>query len=480
MKLYAIVLSTLVASAADAPRFLPASECALCHSRIPQPGQAWDAQPSIAQHPLWSGSMMAHSSVDPYWRARVRQEIAAQPARQAEIEAVCLRCHAPMQPGARLASLSELGHDGVSCTLCHQIQPANFGQPSSFTGGFQIGTANILFGPHANPFSMPMLHHTGFQPQEGRHILEAALCATCHTVITEPLESTAAAPIRFVEQAPFLEWRASRYPAAGQTCQTCHMPHLDQPQFIAHRPPGGPFPPTAPRTPFGRHEFVGANAAIARQLGLPETAARAEAQLRRALDLAVQTTSLPNGRLQVDVTVHNRTGHKLPTGFPSRRLWLHVVLADPQGKTLWESGAWDPATGQLTTGESAQPHHTVIDQPAQVQIFEVESHDAARRPVVTLLRSAYVAKDNRVLPEGTAAAPSGTTTTRYLLPAQGARLTVEAVYQTVKPSHRPSDFPATPPVVAARVERRLQELRAASVRPCSPCVPPGAAAHLTH
>lgn len=468
MKPYLLLLATMMTQGAEPPRFLPASECAMCHRQIPEPGQPWGSTPSIGQHPLWSGSMMAHSSVDPYWRARVRTEIASQPTRQAEIEATCLRCHAPMQPGTPLASLSDLGNDGVSCTLCHQIQPANLGQTSSFTGGFRIGTGNVLFGPHADPFSMPMLHHSGFEPRQARHIMDSALCGTCHTVITEPPESTAAAPFRFVEQAPFLEWLASSFPASGQTCQSCHMLRLATPQYIAHRPPGGAFPPTDPRTPFGRHEFVGGNTVIPTMLGLPETARRAQAQLERSLSLEV-ITQRKERALLIDVTVHNRTGHKLPTGFPSRRLWLRVALVDQQGKTLWQSGDWDPATGRLIAGEASQPHHTIIDKPDQVQIFEVESQDAARRPIVALLRSAYIAKDNRVLPAGFDPAHAGgydirpvgaeihpgSTTTRYHLPATGTRLVVEALYQSIKPTHRPADFPVATPVVVARVDRTL-------------------------
>lgn len=230
----------VLAQAGEKPRFSPAAECSLCHTRIPEPGGSWTSAKWIGPYPLWQGSMMAHAGVDPYWKAKVQFEVAQAPTRRAEIEDTCLRCHAPGQQfplrnaGGRmkLQELDGVGRDGVSCTVCHQILPTGLGKSSSFTANFKIGTANLIFGPHADPFAMPMLHHTGFEPRESKHVLDSALCGSCHTVITSN---------RFLEQAPFLEWLASGYPESGQTCQSCHMPQLRDAQYIAHRPPGGPF-----------------------------------------------------------------------------------------------------------------------------------------------------------------------------------------------------------------------------------------------
>ncbi|WP_321472190.1 multiheme c-type cytochrome [uncultured Paludibaculum sp.] len=495
-------LAGVLAWGADPPRFVPSEDCALCHARIPAPGQSWNSGPWIGQYPLWSGSMMAHSSADPYWRAKVRFEVEQAPAQRKAIEDTCLRCHAPMQQyptratgrGLSVSDLAELGNDGVGCALCHQIQPQGLGVESSFTANFEIGTGNLMFGPHREPFTMPMLHHTGFEPREARHILDSALCGTCHTVITQPLKSGAGAPARFVEQAPFLEWLASGYPQAGKSCQGCHMPPLESAQYIAHRPPGGAFPPTDPRTPFGRHEFIGGNAVIPRLLArldpaqaavLETTTQRAESQLERSLKLQVSTRRQP-GALLVDVAINNLAGHKLPTGFPSRRLWLRVALLDERQSTIWESGDWQPESGRLRIGEGLQPHHLLIEKPEQVQIFEVEAVDARGRLTHSLLGSARQKKDSRILPMGfdrsrltekglgalnidpVGVKPgddfrSGFALTHYNLPlvqaGKGCRLVVEALYQTVKPEHRPADFALSPdlarPVVIARVEQML-------------------------
>ena len=45
--------------------------------------------------------------------------------------------------------------------------------------------------------------------------------------------------------------------------------------------------------------------------------------------------------LAFDVDVRNLTGHKFPTGYPSRRTWLHVTVRDGQDASVFESGAID-------------------------------------------------------------------------------------------------------------------------------------------
>lgn len=81
-----------------------------------------------------------------------------------------------------MAALNQTGAEGVSCTVCHKISAKGLGKPASFTGGFKINTENEIYGPHAKPFPMPMMHHTENFPKEGKHILDSALCGTCHTV----------------------------------------------------------------------------------------------------------------------------------------------------------------------------------------------------------------------------------------------------------------------------------------------------------
>ncbi len=178
-------------------------------------------------------------------------------------------------------------------------------------------------------------------------------------------------------------------------------------QFIAHTPHGGYFGPTDPRKPFGRHTFQGANAPMLEILAellpakreiLEKSAERARATLRSALGMTV-SGDVEGDRLTARVQLVNQSGHKLPSGFPSRRMWLHLSVTDGAGKTVFESGAFDASSGELTTREAGvAPHLDVVDDPKQTMIYEAEMGDTGGHGAVSLMRAAKCLKDNRLLP----------------------------------------------------------------------------------
>ena len=87
-----------------------------------------------------------------------------------------------------------LAADGVSCTVCHQVDRADLGTPASFNGEFQLippaedGSRRIV-GPHPVDRGRRRIMRsvTGFEQVEGPYSAESELCASCHTLITEAL-----------------------------------------------------------------------------------------------------------------------------------------------------------------------------------------------------------------------------------------------------------------------------------------------------
>ena len=495
-----LLISSPAILAAQQPPFEDLAVCTQCHSDLNAPPQAVDranawmhprvraaarpAPDAVGPAVLWPASMMAHSARDPYWRAKVRYETRQNPALAEVIEDTCLRCHAPMQQyeyrgtgrRMRLDDLNDIGRQGVGCTVCHQITAEGLGTKESFEANFVINPNREIYGPHANPFANPMVNFSGYTPVQANHILESALCGTCHTVITPTVNAGGDIVGEFVEQAPYLEWLVSDYPAQGRTCQSCHMPVLRDAagsavsMFIAHRPAGGAFPPTSPRQPFGQHFLTGGNVPMLRMLMqlYPDEAELLNANLERTQEFLADAialeldTSRSDGELTVDVTVRNRTGHKLPSGFPSRRIWLHFRVVDAGGETVFESGAWDPATGEVAGLSGLEPHRSEITDPGQVMIYETEMKDTDGNATVTLLRAAGYLKDNRILPQGfdlnrplpegiepASIAPVGTDgdpdfrpgshEVTYRVNTAGRkgpfRVIVEALYQSVMPGH---------------------------------------------
>lgn len=230
-------------------RFMSADRCAFCHEA--QGGSALrDARGrDVSPYTLWRGSMMAFSARDPYWLAAFAHEREENPRGVDYIDRVCTRCHAPAgsvafeDDGDRLTfarittgteASSALARDGVTCTACHQIEPTNLGRPESFTGGYTVGSARRIYGPHADPFPMPMQNMVGYTPTHSNHVTTSALCATCHTVITRALDAEGRPTgAEFPEQIPYLEWQDSQWrdeaPAGARPtrCVDCHMPSTD-------------------------------------------------------------------------------------------------------------------------------------------------------------------------------------------------------------------------------------------------------------
>jgi hypothetical protein len=87
-----------------------------------------------------------------------------------------------------------------------------------------------------------------------------------------------------------------------------------------------------------------------------------------------------------------------------------------EGDTAFHSGAWDPTTGSIDGQLDVpwEPHHDVITDEDQVQIYELVLGDVNGDPT-TLLERAYAhLKDNRLTPQGFVSNhPVGDTTAVY-------------------------------------------------------------------
>ena len=110
-------------------------------------------------------------------------------------------------------------------------------------------------------------------------------------------------------------------------------------------------------------------------------------------------------RIEFDISIQNLGGHKLPTAYPSRRVWLHVRVRDGAGRTVFESGAVGP-NGLIEGNDNDvdplkyEPHYTEIREPQDVQIYESIMTGPDGRPTTGLLTAVQFIKDNRLLPRG--------------------------------------------------------------------------------
>ena len=231
--------------------------------------------------------MMANSSRDPYWQAAVRREVLDHPAAADAIQDECATCHMPMsRTEARLNGdegevfdhlpvtdegdrSDRLAHDGVACSLCHQITDRNLGTPASFTGGYVVSPpVHDGSAPDVRTVQDRARHdddHAVGDRLSSRprrvHVRQSELCATCHTLVTkargpegrshrraaraDAVSGMEAQRVRGrTAQLPVLPYARRRgghadRVGAGRAAQRLRAPHLHRRKFLhaAHAQP---------------------------------------------------------------------------------------------------------------------------------------------------------------------------------------------------------------------------------------------------
>lgn len=383
------MLALLLLAAAQAlPQPFEWRQCAMCHRETPPHETAAKHQRtygSIAPGALWPASAMARADRDPRWLAKIAAEKKLNPRATALLDELCHRCHSP---------IGSMKNEGVACATCHRIEPS---------GNLAVTAKPIAYGPHNGLKGWPMLHHTGLTPTHSPHVNSSRLCANCHLVVTPILDARGRKTGEFTEQSTYIEWKESPLAREGVECRHCHMPRLDNDageplaQYVAHRPPGGPFPFLEKRSPYGLHLFAGANLEILESIpSQPHQKEAVQSMLRHAAQIHVE----PAGA-EILIRVTNLAGHKLPTGFPSRSVSI-LCEAATGGKSI-DCG-----------------HHVYETQWQGPSVLRVKSYS----------------KDNRLKPRESE-------TLHFKLPKGATRIRVHAVYR---------GFPGSKPFELASAE----------------------------
>jgi hypothetical protein len=234
---------------------------------------------NVSPYGEWRSSMMGLSGRDPVFFAQLETEMNLHPEIKEQIVDTCLSCHGVM--GQRQVALDKKGpfrleyldrfgsqpfaeygglaRDGVSCAVCHHISAEGLGTPATYTGKFNLGNPDEIFGPYKDVATLPMKNGLGLTPLKTKEnqIRSSALCGSCHTVILPVLKvgekyppgvfedamavergdrsrmGDPGEPLKVEhEQNTYLEWLNSKYQnerppfhqADVQTCQDCHMP----------------------------------------------------------------------------------------------------------------------------------------------------------------------------------------------------------------------------------------------------------------
>ena len=407
-----------------------ADGCATCHGNYDPAVEPWEN---------WRGSMMGQTQRDPLFLATM--VIAEQDAPSAGD--LCLRCHTPggWQEGRSVdtsgGQITAKDRWGVQCDFCHRIVDRNYAsgvspvQDSTVLeelDGLPLQYGNGQFINDGQPWRRGPRADADASHQflESPIHRSSDLCGTCHDVSNPVFVRVGThdyAPNNFDEGHPdgdlrnmfpvertFSEWSQSEYASTGvfapqfagtkadgivSTCQDCHMRDVSGKACNE----GG-----APNRPdMGLHDLTGGNTFVPDILpdffpGEVDVAALQAGILRarNMLQLAATLDVTPTAS-GLDVRVTNETGHKLPSGYPEgRRIWLSVEARDGGANTVFQSGYYDLATGDLT-------------HDAQLKIYEIHPGTSPglaaalgvpAGPGFHFVLSDTVFHDNRIPPRG--------------------------------------------------------------------------------
>jgi len=373
-----------------------------------------------------------------------------------------------------------LGRDGISCAVCHHIvpdkvppgeNPLKYFLNNSITGKFTVGEATEISGPFTKETisTFPMKTGLGIEPKFNEYTKNSQICGSCHTIDLPVMD---AKPGTYsIEQATYLEWLNSelenefdtKNPKA-KSCQDCHMSGSYQnlqntiniPQIqtriaasedetypaAEHRAPLDQIMVRYRNTGYARHQFQGLNVFLAEMFrqnntllgvnlgdymtglfGLPVAIDNfVETAQNQTAKVTVSNPTIANQKLTADVTVVNKTGHRLPSGVGFRRAFIEFLVIDKSSgkdKTVWSSGQTNALgfivdnNGQILPSEyiatnqskgEYQHHYYAPDHPLtssnQVEIYEELTKDATGKFTTSFIRRDEEFKDNRILPRG--------------------------------------------------------------------------------
>jgi hypothetical protein len=407
----------------------PPEACEVCHGNY---------EPAYEPYFNWQGSMMGQASRDLLMEANMA--IANQDA--PDSGDLCLRCHLPRGwlqgrsvPTDGSAMLTT-DMSGVACDFCHRLVDPIY-EPGVSPPEDQAILADLSMPPTNFANGMYVIDPTGARrgpfsdATSGHPILvspfhrEAALCGTCHDVSNTAFETDGAGnylPNTFDAMATdfsshtlapvertYSEWFYSDYntplgvfaPEFGgnldyvSTCQDCHM------RDVTGEGCNFGTPPTRDDLPL--HDMTGGSTWYPGLIGtlypgeVDETALAAGIERARYMLQNAADMTLAQEGSELEVTIVNNTGHKLPTGYPEgRRIWINVKFYDAGMNLISESAAYDAGTGEL----GHDPEAKIYEIKPGLDEVTAPIAGVDPGPSFHFVLNNAVFKDNRIPPRG--------------------------------------------------------------------------------
>ncbi|MBI5814810.1 MAG: hypothetical protein HZB29_04285 [Nitrospinae bacterium] len=325
---YAIAAVFICAGAASAQNaesikinekgFTGSEVCGKCHTKI---------------YTQWKDGMHAQATSDPIFRASYME---AHYKSGGEAVRLCLVCHAPVSRQTKGYNLDvPPTSEGITCDFCHSVKGVNLSKSDPFV--MDIGP--VKYGP--NKKGDVKQHKVAYS----KTITEASFCASCHEYSKNGVAI----------MSTYTEWKNGPYADEGKPCQYCHMP--ESAGEISNNVTGERGAKIYSHNPAGGHSLT---------------------QLQKALALKIAKVDRTKDRLTVNVDLtNNGSGHRVPTGIPTRKLILYCEVKIPGGNVYKEKIIYEKV------------------------IFDKNGVELKSDADIMLGYGATIAKDNRIYPKET-------------------------------------------------------------------------------
>jgi len=293
--------------------------CGKCHTKL---------------YGQWKESMHAQATSDPIFRASYME---AHYKSGGEAVKLCLRCHAPTSRQTKGYNLDVAPtSDGITCDFCHSLKGINLAKPDN---PFILDIGATKFGP--NKKGDVKQHKIAFSKAQ----TSAEMCASCHEYSRNGVAI----------MSTYTEWKNGPYAEEGKPCQYCHMPEV--PGEIANNVN------SERGNKIFTHNLAGGHSLV---------------QLQKALALKISKIDRGKDRLTVNIDItNNGSGHRVPTGIPTRKLILYCEVKIPGGNTYKDKIVYEKV------------------------LFDKNGVELKSDADIMLGSGASIAKDNRIYPKET-------------------------------------------------------------------------------
>ncbi len=293
--------------------------CGTCHKDI---------------YTMWNRAMHSNAYNDPIFMSSFLQAFFQTNGAATRF---CLSCHDPTSAiGPEFNVESDIKGQGVTCDFCHTIREVKLDHPE---GPFIRTPGRMKTGPYSNAKSPA---HT---TEQKAFFKKSELCGGCHRL---------KAKTGVLIIGTYEEWKESTYASSGIQCQDCHMPVQKGKRIVSPEL-------KVPKRDVNLHNLAGGHSIE---------------QVKTALRVKIKEVKREESSLRVGVEVANvGSGHKIPTGTPSRKLLLKVIVRDKSGRLYLE------------------------DEKVFEKVLMDENKKILREDHEIFLRAARIYYDNRISPK---------------------------------------------------------------------------------